>query len=70
MTVMWVKKLDNRRIVALGHMALESLVFDFAQSPFVSTSKNLLYCKDAVTEGCIRGVGVCPPTRNICLSDV
>ena len=29
---MWVKKRDNRRTVALGHMNLERLVFNFAES--------------------------------------
>ena len=29
MPVMWVKKRDNHRTIALSHMTLERLVFDF-----------------------------------------
>ena len=43
MMEMWVKKQDNLRTVALGHMDLNRLVFDLLEYPL------------AVTEGCVRG---------------
>ena len=53
---MWIKKeQDNPRNVALDHMTLEMLVFDFAEYPFVIARKTLFYGKNAVTEGCVRG---------------
>ena len=55
MPEMWVLEWSNRKIFLLGHMSLERLKFDFAESPFVSTSKNLLYIKNAVMVGCVRG---------------
>ena len=55
MPEMWVLEWSNRKIFLLGHMSLERLKFDFAESPFVSTSKNLLYIKNTVMVGCVRG---------------
>ena len=55
MPVMWVKKRNNRRTVALGHMTLERLDFDFAESPFAITMETLLYGKNVVMEGSIKG---------------
>ena len=57
----------NHRSIALGHMTLERLVFDFTESPFLITKKTFLCAKNVVMTGCGRGVGVCLPIRNGCL---
>ena len=48
-----LKKQDNRRTVALGHMTLEKLVFNLLESPFLSTRKIILYGNNMVTKGCV-----------------
>ena len=51
----------------LGHMTLERRVFDLFECPYICTRISLLDGKNAVTGGCVRGRGICPTTRNLCL---
>ena len=46
MPVMWVRIWDDHRTSALIHMYLERVMFDFAESPFVSTMKTPLFGKN------------------------
>ena len=45
------KEQDNRRTFVLVHITLDILMFDFAEYPFVSTSKTLVYGNNVVMGG-------------------
>ena len=46
---------DNCRTILLGHMTLESCVFDLFYYPFLGTSVTVLNGNSSVTEGYIMG---------------